>query len=64
MPIPGIESSGIRRYTCLPVALDKEHKFDLLDSDAVLPPTFESYAVVPPRKMQPLGENMDETRLR
>ena len=64
MPIPGIESSGIRRYTCLPVALDKEHKFDPLDSDTVLPPTFESYALVPPRKSQPLGENMDETRLR
>lgn len=63
MPIPGIESSGIRRYACLPVSLDTDHKFDPLDADKILPPTFESYAVVPPRKLQPLADNMDETRM-
>jgi hypothetical protein len=65
MPIPGIETSDIRRYTCLPVALDREQNLDsILDADTLLPPTFESYAVVPPKKSQPFAEVADETRLR
>jgi hypothetical protein len=65
MPIPGIETSDIRRYTCLPVTLDREQTFDSLsDADALLPPTFESYAVVPPKKSQPFAQVADETRLR
>lgn len=65
MPIPGIESSDIRRYTCLPVALDREQNLDsLLDVDTLLPPTFESYAFVPPNKTQPFAEAADQRRLR
>eukprot|EP00980_Cylindrotheca_fusiformis_P006959 scaffold1469_cov119-Cylindrotheca_fusiformis.AAC.3 len=64
MPIPGIESSDIRRYTCLPVALDREQNLDsLLDADKLLPPTFESYAVVPPSKTHSFAEGADEMRL-
>lgn len=54
MPVPGIESSDIRRYTCLPVALDREHEHDSsFSAEEALPPTFEGYAVVPPQKPKP-----------
>lgn len=65
MPVPGIESSDVRRYTCLPVSLDKEAKMDsLLDADAILPPTFESYAVVPQKKPSPFSKVLSGTRIR
>lgn len=61
MPVPGIESSDVRRYACLSVSLDAEEKADsLLDADSILPPTFESYAVVPQMKSAPFNR----TRLR
>ena len=61
MPIPGIEDSDIRRYACLPVALDRESDFSFGDN---LPPTFESYAVVPPIKKKPFGQLVDASRIR
>ncbi|CAJ1960097.1 unnamed protein product [Cylindrotheca closterium] len=64
MPVPGIESSDIRRYACLPVSLDKEVKMDsLLDADSILPPTFESYAVVPQMKIMPFSKASNGTRI-
>lgn len=65
MPVPGIESSDVRRYACLPVSLDKEAKRDsLLDADSILPPTFESYAVVPQMKSTPFSKASNGTRIR
>jgi hypothetical protein len=64
MPIPGIESSDIRRYTCLPVALDREHEFESFQSGEALPATFESYAIVPPSKQKPFAQVADERRVR
>jgi hypothetical protein len=61
MPISGIEDSDIRRYACLPVALDRESESM---SGETLPPTFESYAVVPPMKSKPFGKIVDSARTR
>mmetsp|Transcript_44236 Transcript_44236/g.106595 ORF Transcript_44236/g.106595 Transcript_44236/m.106595 type:complete len:1486 (-) Transcript_44236:61-4518(-) len=64
MPVPGIESSDVRRYACLPVSLDNEAKMDsLLDADSILPPTFESYAVVPQMKSTPFSKASSGTRI-
>lgn len=64
MPIPGIETSDIRRYACFPISLDKEHDYESFQSEEVIPPTFESYAIAPPRKSKPFEQVADETRLR
>lgn len=52
---PGLESGDIRRYTCLPVGLDKTHdlQYSAFSADEAIPPTFEGYAAVPPRKHRP-----------
>jgi hypothetical protein len=47
MPIPGMESSGIRRYVSRSLS-DKS-------GDVLLPPTFESYATVPPFSPEPFN---------
>jgi hypothetical protein len=64
MPIPGIESSDIRRYTCLPVALDREHEYESFQAEEALPPTFESYTIFPPRKAKPFARVAEDSRLR
>ncbi len=57
MPIPGIEASDIRRYTCLPVALDRELELDAsFVADEAIPPTLEGYAIVPPQKPRPFTQ--------
>ena len=53
--VPGIDSSDIRRYTCLPVALDQNFDIESFSEEAVLPPTFESYAVCPPSTPSPFA---------
>jgi hypothetical protein len=63
MPIPGIEHSDIRRYACVPVALDREHEYDTFQEDPI-PATFESYATMSQTKKKPFGKAADDTRLR
>ena len=64
MPVPGLDSHEIRRYTCLPVALDKDHaNIDGFRSEDVLPATFESYAFVPPSKPKPFQSIVDAGRV-
>jgi hypothetical protein len=63
MPVPGLGSLDVRRYTCLPVALDQEHHYDDFRPEEVLPATFESYAVVPPSKLKPFRSLVDAGRV-
>eukprot|EP00531_Pseudo-nitzschia_arenysensis_P016693 CAMPEP_0116138168 /NCGR_PEP_ID=MMETSP0329-20121206/12643_1 /TAXON_ID=697910 /ORGANISM="Pseudo-nitzschia arenysensis, Strain B593" /LENGTH=1590 /DNA_ID=CAMNT_0003633143 /DNA_START=88 /DNA_END=4860 /DNA_ORIENTATION=+ len=64
MPVPGLDSHEIRRYTCLPVALDKDHAdCDDFRPEEVLPATFESYAFVPPSKPKPFQSIVDAGRV-
>ena len=57
MPIPAIETSGIRRYICASVALDRDGEFDSLQAEEMIPATLESYAVVPQAKPKPLAND-------
>lgn len=64
MPVPGLDSHDVRRYTCLPVALDKDHtNCDDFRPEEVLPATFESYAFVPPSKPKPFQSIVDAGRV-
>jgi hypothetical protein len=64
MPVPGLDSPDIRRYTCLPVALDRDHTdYDDFRPEEVLPATFESYAFVPPSKLKPFQTLVDAGRV-
>jgi hypothetical protein len=64
MPVPGLDSHDVRRYTCLPVALDKNHTdCDDFRPEEVLPATFESYAFVPPSKPKPFQSIVDAGRV-
>mmetsp|Transcript_6834 Transcript_6834/g.19790 ORF Transcript_6834/g.19790 Transcript_6834/m.19790 type:complete len:1661 (+) Transcript_6834:155-5137(+) len=64
MPVPGLDSPDIRRYTCLPVALDRDHSdYDDFRPEQVLPATFESYAFVPPSKPKPFQSLVDSGRV-
>jgi len=64
MPVPGLDSHEIRRYTCLPVALDKDHaECDDFRPEEVLPATFESYAFIPPSKPKPFQSIVDAGRV-
>lgn len=64
MPVPGLDCHEIRRYTCLPVALDKDHaECDDFRPEEVLPATFESYAFVPPSKPKPFQSVVDAGRV-
>ena len=64
MPVPGLDSPDIRRYTCLPVALDRDHTdYDDFRPEEVLPATFESYAFVPPSKPKPFQSLVDAGRV-
>ena len=64
MAVPGLDSHEIRRYTCLPVALDKDYAdYDDFRPEEVLPATFESYAFVPPSKPKPFQSIVDAGRL-
>eukprot|EP00934_Nitzschia_sp_Nitz4_P001623 Nitzschia sp. Nitz4//scaffold1_size375055//38157//42858//NITZ4_000217-RA/size375055-snap-gene-0.236-mRNA-1//-1//CDS//3329540868//1623//frame0 len=56
MPVPGIETTDIRRYTCQRISLDAEADDATSIPEEFLPPTFESYAYVPPPKSRPLGD--------
>jgi len=58
-----LDSLDVRRYTCLPVALDREHDYDDFRPEEVLPATFESYAVVPPTKLKPFRSLVDSGRV-
>jgi len=64
MSVPGLDSPDIRRYTCLPVALDCDHTGnDDFRPEEVLPATFESYAFVPPSKPKPFQSLVDVGRV-
>ncbi|VEU34065.1 unnamed protein product [Pseudo-nitzschia multistriata] len=64
MAVPGLDSPDIRRYTCLPVALDCDHTdYDDFRPEQVLPATFESYAFVPPSKPKPFQSVVDAGRV-
>ncbi|KAG7352004.1 DENN AEX-3 domain containing protein [Nitzschia inconspicua] len=63
MPVPGLDNLDVRRYTCLPVALGRDHNFDDFRPEEVLPATFESYAVVPPSKLKPFRSLVDADRM-
>lgn len=64
MPVPGLDFHDVRRYTCLPVALDKDHtECDDFRPEEVLPATFESYAFVPPSKPKPFQSIVDAGRV-
>ena len=62
MQVPGSESTDIRRYTCLPVALNKDHEVEMstFAADEVIPPTFEGYAAVPSQKPKPFQRFMGD----
>ncbi|KAL3921312.1 MAG: hypothetical protein SGILL_002810, partial [Bacillariaceae sp.] len=63
MPVPGLGSLDVRRYTCLPVSLDQDHDYDDFRPEEILPATFESYAVVPPSKLKPFKSLVDAGRV-
>ena len=64
MAVPGLDGHDVRRYTCLPVALDKEYtNYDDFRPEEILPSTFESYAFVPPSKPKPFESTVDAGRI-
>lgn len=63
MPVPGLDAQDVRRYTCLPVALNRDVDYDEFRPEEVLPATFESYAVVPLSKPKPFAQVVDDGRM-
>jgi hypothetical protein len=65
MQVPGIDSSDIRRYTCLPIALNQDHELAIsgFSPDDVIPPTFEGYATVSPQKPKPFQKLMGDSSI-
>ena len=64
MAVPGLNSSDIRRYTCLPVSLDHDiAECNEFRPEEIIPATFESYAFVPPMKRKPFKSLVDSGRM-